>query len=333
MPDRASVNGTLVPPTLYVPTAVHDVADAHDVATSAAETEAAGFAGVCNDQVAPFHASASGLTVVAVEAAPTATQDVLAVHATPMSRSPVAAVALGVVCTDHVVPLLASASVACVPLLFVKSPTALQALAAVHETLVSSLWNEPLGFGVATVVQPEPFHDSAKVTSWWVVGEKYWPTDVHAVVALQETPKSELSATPEPALGSGVGWIDQLVPFHLSASVTPTVSTLPMPDDPTAVHAVADVHDTASNTLCVAPLGFGVLWIVHTDPFQRSASVTGVPTLFHDSPTAVQLVGDRHETPNSSFDREPLGFAEGWVDHVEPFRACVNVRCWPDALS
>ena len=41
---------------------------------------------------------------------------------------------------------------------------------------------------------------------------------------------------------------------------------------PTAVHAVADVHDAANRKLEVAPVGLGVGWIVHAVPSQRSAN-------------------------------------------------------------
>jgi hypothetical protein len=65
------------------------------------------------------------------------------------------------------------------------------------------------------------------------------------------------------------------VPSQRSASVTgvPVLSVL----FPTAVHAVAEMHDTPDSLLACAPLGLGVVWIVQLVPFQRSASVTTVP--------------------------------------------------------
>jgi hypothetical protein len=45
---------------------------------------------------------------------------------------------------------------------------------------------------------------------------------------------------------------------------------------PTAVQALVDAHDTPSNSLSVAPAGFGVFWITHLVPFQRSANVSGM---------------------------------------------------------
>ncbi|MBV8940693.1 MAG: hypothetical protein JO240_03070 [Solirubrobacterales bacterium] len=50
-------------------------------------------------------------------------------------------------------------------------------------------------------------------------------------------------------------------------------------EKPTAVQARADVHDTPSRELSIAPTGFGVFWIAHFVPFQRSTNVTSVPAL------------------------------------------------------
>jgi len=44
----------------------------------------------------------------------------------------------------------------------------------------------------------------------------------------------------------GVFWIDHALPFHCSANA---VSKLPFPNDPMAVQAIADVHDTPSSEL------------------------------------------------------------------------------------
>jgi hypothetical protein len=40
------------------------------------------------------------------------------------------------------------------------------------------------------------------------------------------------------------------------------------------VQAVEEVHDIACSELTPLPEGFGVLWIVHSVPFQRSAKVS-----------------------------------------------------------
>jgi hypothetical protein len=66
---------------------------------------------------------------------PTAVQATLAVHDTPLSKVRVEPVGLGVVCSDQVVPFHCSATVT--PALGSEpNPTAVQALAELHDTLV-----------------------------------------------------------------------------------------------------------------------------------------------------------------------------------------------------
>jgi hypothetical protein len=59
---------------------------------------------------------------------------------------------------------------------------------------------------------------------------------------------------------------------------------------PTAVQAVADVHDTPKKALDDWPDGSGVDWIDHRVPSHRSANVTPTPALLTDEPTAVHAV-------------------------------------------
>ncbi len=67
----------------------------------------------------------------------------------------------------------------------------------------------------------------------------------------------------------GVAWIDHVLPFHRSASER----SLPL--FPTAVQALADVHEMPLN---LPPnLGLGVAWIDQVLPFHRSARVSGSP--------------------------------------------------------
>jgi hypothetical protein len=73
-----------------------------------------------------------------------------------------------------------------------------------------------------------------------------------------------------PVVGLGVGWIVQLVPFHRSASVV-LGNAFVVEYPPTAVQAVAALHDTPPSVASVAPDGIGVLWIVQLLPFQPSA--------------------------------------------------------------
>jgi hypothetical protein len=72
-------------------------------------------------------------------------------------------------------------------------------------------------------------------------------------------------------------WIDHPVPFHASAKGCPVPALLTY--CPTAVHAVAVVHDTSFSTLLVAPAIVGVDCIDHAVPSQRSATPTCAPLL------------------------------------------------------
>jgi hypothetical protein len=75
--------------------------------------------------------------------------------------------------------------------------------------------------------------------------------------------------------GFGVDCVDHVVPFQLSASVDCMVPS----QVPTALHEVAEVHETPSSTVDFAPEGLGVDWTDQVVPFQRSASDTCVPEL------------------------------------------------------
>ena len=93
--------------------------------------------------------------------------------------------------------------------------------------------------------------------------------------------------------GEGTRWSDQLPPFQPIAS-GPS-------EDPTAVQAVNDAHDTPAARM--PPLGVG--WTDHLLPFQRSTS----------PPTAVQAVGDAHDTPLNP----PTPTSDIiWLDQVVP---------------
>jgi hypothetical protein len=113
---------------------------------------------------------------------------------------------------------------------------------------------------------------------------------VQLVLDVQDTPVRALS---EPVPASR--WIDHLVPFQRSTSA-PAISEPKGKKNPTAVHAIADVHDTPIRWLgepSGRKLGLGVCRTDHRRPFQRSANVPlPVP-----SPTAMQAALETHETP------------------------------------
>jgi hypothetical protein len=74
------------------------------------------------------------------------------------------------------------------------------------------------------------------------------------------------------------------------------------------VHAVADVHDTPFKTVVWAPVGLGVDLIVHSVPFQPSASGTYLPALVTSYPVAMHEVDALHDTPSNTLAVAPVGF-------------------------
>jgi hypothetical protein len=76
-------------------------------------------------------------------------------------------------------------------------------------------WPAQGWLGVDRVCHAVPFHTSASVRL--LVDARYWPTAVHELVEVHETPSSELADDPA---GFGVCCTVHVVPFHLSASVT-----------------------------------------------------------------------------------------------------------------
>src|SRR4051812_34857855 len=91
---------------------------------------------------------------------------------------------------------------------------------------------------------------------------EYVPTAMHAVVVAHVTPLSWLETAPA---GFGVDWIDQLVPFHASASVERVSAVFSY--EPTATHEVLDAHRMPESSLDSAPLGFGVVCRAQDVPF------------------------------------------------------------------
>jgi hypothetical protein len=83
-----------------------------------------------------------------------------------------------------------------------------------------------------------------------------------------------------------------VVPFHCSATVPSALIELSN-EPPTAVHAVADVHDTPIRKLIGTPGGAGIGWTLQLVPSHLSA-ITRPALLF---PTAVHAEGELQETP------------------------------------
>jgi len=94
---------------------------------------------------------------------------------------------------------------------------------------------------------------------------------------------------------------------------------------PTAVHTLAEMHDTPLKRASVSvPVGFGVAWIDHAVPFHTSASVSGDGLALLDSPTAVHAVALTHDTPRSTVSVAPAGFGVDRTVQVEPFHSSAS---------
>jgi hypothetical protein len=143
------------------------------------------------------------------------------------------------------------------------------------------------------------------------------PTAVHAVAAVQETPLRALALL----LGFGVVCIDQPVPFQRSANVV--LEGVFALIAPTAVQALGDEHDTAENSALWASWGFGGLRSDQVVPFQVSTSSScctrlSIGPVTQNAPTAVQLVGDVHDTPSSSLAIDLAGTGTGTILQLLP---------------
>jgi hypothetical protein len=249
------------------PTAVHAVVEVHDTLRSPVTSRppgprTTGLGVLWIVQLVPFQTSAS---VSPAPVPPTASQAVANVHDTPLSAAPTLPTGFAVLWIVQPLPFQTSANVRPAA-----SPTASQAVADVHDTPLNPLSATPGGFGTLWIVQLLPFHVSAKLS--WCLALTYDPTAVQAVVDGHETPFSWLALAPA---GLGVSWTDQLAPSQRSARLTCVPALLV--DAPTAVQAVADVHETPFSWLDAPPSGLGVLRIDQRDPFQPSPKVAEAP--------------------------------------------------------
>jgi hypothetical protein len=122
-----------------------------------------------------------------------------------------------------------------------------------------------------------------------------------------------------------VGWIDQRVPFHRSASVTtgfPELSVLA----PTAVQDDGEVHATPVKKLPGAPAGIGAFCRCQRAPSHRSEkSPTGKPELLNAVPAAMHDDADVQLTPNRAAPAAPAGLGVAWMLHRVPFHRSARV--------
>jgi hypothetical protein len=192
-------------------------------------------------------------------------QAVVAVQDTDPSAESVLPAGVGVAKIDHAAPFHRSANVLD-EVVNVPTPTATHHAADVHERPESAVLELLVGLGVVRMDQVRPFQRSLKAVSV-NVRLAWWPTATHAVADLQLTALRLLPiATVDPVTR-------QEVPFHASMSGPRSLA-------PTAVHVVAEIHDTPSRSTVIATTGkTGGLVIRQPVPFQTSANGVspGVP--------------------------------------------------------
>src|SRR5215472_17293719 len=94
-----------------------------------------------------------------------------------------------------------------------------------------------------------------------------------------------------------MAWMRQAVPFHRSANGRKTVL---VKETPTAVQALAEVHDTPRKPLSDPLAGSGAGWMRHLVPFHASARGAPVLPLVCWRPTAVHAAGPPQETAISA---------------------------------
>ncbi len=174
---------------------------------------------------------------------------------------------------------------------------------AVQVTPLSPLNCAPAGTGARWMRHRAPSHRSTRSFEFEA------PTAVQLSAAGHATAARMLAGDPG---GLGVGWMRQRLPSHRSASVSRAPD--PAANDPTAVHAEPDGHDTPLRALAAAPAGFGVDWTVHLPPLRRSASVTPRPDSRTCKPTAVHTDAVGHDTVLSA-PFPARGFGLGVTDH------------------
>lgn len=272
-------------------------------------------------QLEPFQVSANVVSIELDCEFPMAVHLVPDEHFTPY-RLPVWPAGFGTDSIFHAVPFQRSAS-APTRIAVLMVPTAVQALADVHDTLCRPAASVSAGLGVCWIFQLEPFQRSANGRSVSKL-VSYVPTAIQFVAVVHAIPSKRLIC----GLGLGVDWTFQLLPFQRSASVRPRPS---LSNLPTAVQAVADVQLTPSSSAEVVPVGTEVGWIFQLVPFHRSASGSE-PELVRCSPTAVHEVADVHDTPRSRrLSSVSAGLGVGWIFQLLPFHRSANAL-YPDAL-
>ena len=250
-----------------MPTASQTVAETQDTEFTVT------FGGtVCRRHELPFHCSASSGPPFAELPPPQASQNVSDAQDTVWSWTNVEPGGLGVCCRCQEVPFHAAASVTVRPPI-VAVPTASQNRGDVQDTWSRLAEKAPSGTGNRCDAQPCPFHTCAMLT--WPKARLYDPTAAQKPAAGQDTPcRSGVTEAAVSSAGLGVCCRCQAVPFHRSARVT--VIPTGLRSFPTAVHALADEHETDSS--CPpGSVAFAECWILQAGPAAGAALAASAP--------------------------------------------------------
>jgi hypothetical protein len=133
-----------------------------------------------------------------------------------------------------------------------------------------------------------------------------------------------------PPSGPEVGLTVHDAPSHTSASVVVAPATVePLP---TAMHELAAGHDTADRDPPVSPDAVPIGFIVHAAPSQDSAR-GWAPEPAEAYPTAIQTVGELHDTPRRALPRAPVGLGAGVALHAAPSSASAKGTVTPRSLT
>jgi hypothetical protein len=314
------------------PTAVHAVVDGHETPISSPVGTPTGSVADWIVQAVPFQRSTSGVSPIVSPGTlvPTAMQALRDGHATPLKLLPGPTAGWGVGGIDQRLPSHRSVSGSGPPAT-VTDPTALQAFAEAQDTLLSWPPVDRAGSTVGWIDQALPSQRS--LSGLAAPATVYAPTAVQASGDVQDTPARRVLV--EPA-GSVVGWIDQRLPSHRSASgdVRPAAAY-----QPTAVQAVDDAHETAVRVLDVAPGAVGVVSIDQVLPSKRSASVTGGLVLrsaprVSELPTAAHESNETHVTAVSRTSNASAGLTGRSILQLLPSqRSSSDQVGWPRLQS
>jgi hypothetical protein len=196
-------------------------------------------------------------------------------------------------------------------------------------TLFRKLFCVSCELGVGRMLHCVPFQRSASVPSGFPELSAAPPTPMQVNAVVQDTLNSPLCG--EPA-GFGVGKSVHWLPFQPSARVPLGLPLLAV-KKPTAMQAETVGHETPARKP-PPPEGFGVGWMLHSAPFQRSASVpVGIPELSNAAPTAMHAEADEHDTAARKLPGAPARLGVGRMPQRAPFQRSASVPVGTPELS